>query len=526
MPAFCQLLVAEGYNLLYISSHGQDEAGKDIIAVNPDGKLEAYQLKDGNVNLPEFRKIRGELEELLKHPIIHPSVKKGASFTSYLVVNGRIGDPVRSRISQENDVNWGHPKAAKLKYFQREELIIRFAKQVSSCLPTEPKDFKDFLEIYMGNGADLFPQKVFCEFLDQHFRALSLGEKSQKNMASLVSSAIILTNYLVTPWVVKGNYVAQMEAWVCLSAYIYFVIEKHGLRTKFWKQSNQIIEQIIEDIFYKLLEELRVRKHLIEGDWPTDNIVYGVRTSIILGYICTYALYRRLVGDRLSQQLEQEILEFNKSYEDKMRFCGEVMTSHFLAYYWFNLLMGRYKEATGRLAVVLKGLVSPKTAPQPFGYPNPYYGYEDSIRIVNEIMDEDHDESFVGQPYTMWSLVQTLARHGDRPILSHLWPSITRTQYLEIVPEDVSELFKWKIDNGDLIEKFPNVTESWLSLQNTALDEVYDRLPKSLVSNPGFAILFLQVFPHRVTPQIVKLVDKAIFTQSNGDARGQIEASS
>ena len=58
MPAYCQLLVTQGYQLLYISPHGPDEAGKDIIAKNPKGKLECFQLKNGDVGLSEFRKLR------------------------------------------------------------------------------------------------------------------------------------------------------------------------------------------------------------------------------------------------------------------------------------------------------------------------------------------------------------------------------------------------------------------------------------------------------------------------------------
>ena len=44
---FAQALLADGMQVLRVG-HGPHEHGKDIIAIDPNGGVHAYQLKDGN----------------------------------------------------------------------------------------------------------------------------------------------------------------------------------------------------------------------------------------------------------------------------------------------------------------------------------------------------------------------------------------------------------------------------------------------------------------------------------------------
>lgn len=505
MPAYCQLLVSQGYQLLYISPHGPDEAGKDIIAKNSKGKIECFQLKNGDLDLSEFRKVEGELSELLKHPITHPSVSATAKYNSFLVVNGRVKDPVRTRIKQKNDVNWNESHSTKLDYIQVEQLTQMFVKHYGSFFPQEAKNFRDFLGFYIAPGNDFLDKSLFCEFLTSHF--YTDKELSKVQIAHLISSSLILVNYAISPWIKAKNYVAQIEAWVCLLAYIYSQVEKHNLPEKYWKQSEEIVNTFIESNFKDLLEEVGKRNHLIEGDWPSDSIAYPARTTIVLGYLCGHVLYRRLQGTPLEEAIELQILEINKKYDDKLKFWGEAFSPHLFTYFWFNLSHNRQTESVGRFSSMLHGLVNPKKAPQPYGFPNPYFSYEDSIRIVNELMVDDPKEHFVGQSYSMWSMVQTLARRGYRAILEGLWPKISRTQYSELVPTSTYDFLTWKVQKGKLVEKFPNQTQSWKALVEDAISTDYTNVPDILAKKPEFALLFMLVFPQRLTPQLIKLID-------------------
>src|ERR1044071_8669735 len=87
---FCEALLTEKYKVLHVSRHGPGERGKDIVARNPIGGLVAYQLKGGDIKLPEWHSIRGEVEELVQLPISLPSITKPDKHIPYLVTNGEL----------------------------------------------------------------------------------------------------------------------------------------------------------------------------------------------------------------------------------------------------------------------------------------------------------------------------------------------------------------------------------------------------------------------------------------------------
>jgi len=102
---FCQVLLQQGFKILDISSHRPMEQGKDIIALDENGNSVAYQLKTGKIDIPVWRSIRGEVEELIQLPIVHPSVDTTNVHKAYLVTNGSITDEVRHQIDLMNRDN-------------------------------------------------------------------------------------------------------------------------------------------------------------------------------------------------------------------------------------------------------------------------------------------------------------------------------------------------------------------------------------------------------------------------------------
>ena len=56
---FAQLLASEGYRVLQGPVHHPYEHGKDIVAIDPSGRLCAFQLKGGDIHLTDFEKIQG-----------------------------------------------------------------------------------------------------------------------------------------------------------------------------------------------------------------------------------------------------------------------------------------------------------------------------------------------------------------------------------------------------------------------------------------------------------------------------------
>lgn len=510
MVSFCQLLLSKGYSLLYISPHGMEEAGKDIITRNKQGKLEAFQLKTGDIGLAEWRSIFGEIEELIKQPIQHPSVQKTEKFQCFIVTNGRIKDPVRTRITEQNNVNWREKRKTELKYIDRDQLLADYLANYGKFIPTELNDFKSFLEFYLADGSDMFPKEKFTDFL-LNFFSLNSTIPTTSKATNLIASSVIITSYCLHPWSVKKNYIAEIEGWVCLMASILGLVTKTNLDKKYWQSSLQLVEQAIEAQLSELLNELRKRKHLVEGNWPTDGIVYSARTSLVLGFISAYPLYRQLKKEVLDVDTEKEIVNLSVSFENKMQFWGESCLPLFFSYYWLNEKYRRIVPAVTRLAELFRALVDTKTYPEPNGWPNPYYGIEQSLRLLTDF--DKSKEYFCGQPYSLMTLIETVTRRNARKFLESNWRRISHIQHLEFVPEFKWQFFLWKSPTGVLTSIFPNQTQSWKELRKQSFSEEYGRLPEILIENPHLLLLFTIVYPHRFTSEVALLLENNLSPQ-------------
>src|ERR1700689_3756637 len=77
---FCQVLAAEGETILYVSTHGPFEKGRDIITRTPSGEIRAYQLKAGDIALGSWREIYGEIVNLVELAIELPGAAPITAF--------------------------------------------------------------------------------------------------------------------------------------------------------------------------------------------------------------------------------------------------------------------------------------------------------------------------------------------------------------------------------------------------------------------------------------------------------------
>lgn len=102
---FCQVLAAEGERILYVSTHGPFEKGKDIVTCTAGGEVRAYQLKAGDIGLSEWRDIHGEIVNLVELAIELPGAPPVTDFVPYLVTNGELTDPVLEQARAAN-VAW------------------------------------------------------------------------------------------------------------------------------------------------------------------------------------------------------------------------------------------------------------------------------------------------------------------------------------------------------------------------------------------------------------------------------------
>ena len=98
---------------MHVTRHCPTEYGKDIVAIDPHGRLCAFQLKGGSsFSLNDWRKINGQIVDLVNLSLTHPSIKENTNYSQHrtiLVLNGRIEEEVQIaiRLFNENQVNSG-----------------------------------------------------------------------------------------------------------------------------------------------------------------------------------------------------------------------------------------------------------------------------------------------------------------------------------------------------------------------------------------------------------------------------------
>ena len=90
---FAQSLLADGMQVLRLG-HSSHEHGKDLIAIDGKGRVHAYQLKDGDLDLKDFEKGFGQITALVETQVEHPAVSGQPRHQPWLVISGQASIPV------------------------------------------------------------------------------------------------------------------------------------------------------------------------------------------------------------------------------------------------------------------------------------------------------------------------------------------------------------------------------------------------------------------------------------------------
>ena len=193
---FCQCLVSQGYTVLHLSSHGEREQGKDVISIDKEGIPCAFQLKSGNIDGADFRKIKGEIDELVEISINFPGVRKDIPHRAVLVTNGTITDKVRRDIDDLN-LNYKRRGFSQLEVKTKMDLLKYFIEVNGEFLPIELSDFKLFLELLLYSGNELVGKELFSKFMES---VLFTDKESKLDLKRKIGSVLLLTEYVLNPF--------------------------------------------------------------------------------------------------------------------------------------------------------------------------------------------------------------------------------------------------------------------------------------------------------------------------------------
>ncbi len=281
---FCQVLAAEGETILYVSTHGPFEKGKDIVTRTPTGEIRAYQLKAGDIALGSWRDINGEIVNLVELAIELPGTAPITEFVPYLVTNGELTDAVLEQVRVAN-VTWqGRGVDKRLHIVQKGELFERFRASHGAYLPRELADFRTFLELILRDGSAP-AEKERAARLIEHVLPPEPQLKTALDIARAAASIVLLAAYITGPAVLASNHWCVFEYWVLAGAYVLYLTEKSNKAQSECQVSFEICEMAADGALSAVAEECAQRAHYVQEFPLIDGHTYPARVTILIGLL-------------------------------------------------------------------------------------------------------------------------------------------------------------------------------------------------------------------------------------------------
>lgn len=392
------MLAAEGETILYVSTHGPFEKGKDVITRTPAGEIRAYQLKAGDVGLNEWREIYGEVVNLVELAIELPGTPPITEFVPYLVTNGELTDPVLEQVRVAN-VTWQSRGMSKvLHVIQKGALFERFRSSHGAYLPHELGDFRTFLELILRDGAAPAEKERAAQLIEGVLPA-ELQQKGTMDVARAAASIVLLTAYITGPAVLVSNHWCVFEYWVLAGAYILYLIEKSGKAESGEQVSFEICVMAADGELSAVAEECAQRPDLVQGLPLVDGHTYRARVTVLIGLLSAWDLSQRI---RHKERWNSEFIEsFLNNHLKEASMWGESAVPY--------LFIAALKAEQNCAPNVAEGVViqlvhdisgANGASATSRGLPNPYYSPEQALRLNNGL-DFLNSEQFGGLSYSI-----------------------------------------------------------------------------------------------------------------------------
>jgi len=511
---FCHMLQAEGFIVVHLTRHCAMEMGKDILAIDPEGTPCAFQLKGARTNkisLSQWREeISSQVTDLLLGKIVHPSIDSTKPHRSFLVTNGEFEEEVIRAIDDLNR-GWMDKKQPeiKLETIVRGQLFEKAKTLGSNLWPSELKEVKIFLEMFLLDGTSSLPKDKLSTLISG---ALSLtSEKKPSKAESLrnISSCALLCASAISPFSNKENFNSEIEAWVIFLSHVFAYAERWKLPWRDIKGTVDIVLSTIYDCLEMLCDELIRREHYVEGDALTDQPVYRVRITRLIGLMSAYFLWRRQKGEDENAH-DDFIRMFCQIKKDQLFLYGEAAIPQFLAFFWFWRSVDATPAPDFLLASLINVITTQNNRKGEKFLANPYFDENEILPHLLCVEDAKLKENFRGASYAIEGLIHMFVRRLWKQTMKCLWPSATKLAFCSFIPEEPWQYYLWRCEKGTNIRFLPPLTKDWTDLRDEAQEKQGKYLPELLKQEYIFFILFLITFPHRIRADALRWLDSKL----------------
>lgn len=106
--------------------------------------------------------------------------------------------------------------------------------------------------------------------------------------------------------------------------------------------------------------------------------------------------------------------------------------------------------------------------------------------------------------------VDLLTKRGYRQALSRIWEQISDVDKLEFHPNEPWQFHLWRSEEGSTINEAFKAPQSWMELRLELKEMETEQKGTMFWEQPIDWLLFLTVFPHRVSRKLIRAIDGGI----------------
>jgi hypothetical protein len=500
---FAQALLADGMQVLRVG-HGPHEHGKDIIAIDPNGGIHAYQLKDGDLDIKQFENGLGQIYALVEAQVEHPAISGCPQHQPWLVVSGSTSMPVEDRIRVQN-LGWKKRGYKPLRTINGAQLLQKFANMAASFWPQLPADSSRLFNLYLADGSSSLNRQALAQLING---TTLPGTKTKKaEIARRLSAANLFTSYSLSPFYKSHNHWELVQGWTITAAQIAWSADTARVPRKAWHPTFRLAVDAALCSLGDLANEALQPNALGPRGFELDELTRS-RCTICAGAMAGKILIELHHRRQWPQEgLAKETLE-RLFIERRLVVWGESAIPFFLAAMWAldNLRGDQFSDTI--LFVALSLVVRQNCRLSAPKLPPPYDSADEAnAKALRRLFENEKAmETQATASYTLEPLVTIAARRLWRNLLAGLWSPITKIDLVRLVPDDPNDLllWSWGHERGSNQTRLFPAPQSWRELLLESRRDESGALPEAIKQEFDFAVLFLLCFPHRLTNALVK----------------------
>jgi hypothetical protein len=425
--------------------------------------------------------------------------------------NGYFDEEVHRAVDDLNR----QPYFSKLTLINRGQLLKWATELGVSLWPSEMRNVREVLEIFLHDGHDLLPLSGLASILEEML-ALRLSDRPLRlaELERAVPSAALFIGIVTHQFSKEDNHFAIASAWCLFLVSAIACYQRAGCSLKGKsKESIILAEQAIKYALVSLWDEMQTKQHFIEGNAIAEPEVYKWRYTLICGLLSSLWLFPENGKDDTEyKQRKRDITKWLSTRHEHLYLWGEAVIPCLLALHWF-LQSTDTSEKTGlELVDLFQSVVAANRRGHKSALPDPYYSYEDVTRFICRLNSTERSaalgrENFAGSSYSADLLLHLMARNKLKEECQHCWPDFNRLFHKHFLPAEAWQYCLLKCEEGaEMTRQYP-AEYSWTKLQEEANCETCDYLPDELAVKPHILLLWLIIAPHRLTTAIGLVLD-------------------